>query len=558
MIAVDKNVSSCDVLVVGGGIAGMMAAIAAASKGAKVIVVEKANSRRSGSGATGNDHFGCYIPEVHGDIENFVKELGQGMCKEAVDTSMQRLFAKRSFEVAKDWEKWGIEMKHGDEYEFNGHALPGRLRYCMKYNGQNQKLVLTKKALEVGVKIDNKVAVSEFIAKDGKIVGVIGIDVAHNKPSVKLYKAKSVVTATGIAMRLYPSITPGWMFNVNNCPAGTASGRIAAYKIGATLINIDVPFTHAGPKYMERCGKATWIGVLSDYLGKPVGPFVTKPNKDLGDITADIWQEVFLEKKANGTAPVYMDCTKTSPEDIEYMKWGFVCEGDTSLLEALETQGMSFNKHMVEFEKYNPNMQGRGINVNEKCATDVLGLYCAGDECGNFNMGIAGAAVTGRIAGESASEYAKDIEEIDDEYILNCQTVKEACEFYTTLMERSNGAGWKELNIGVQQIMNDYCGIINPRSESMLSAGLSNLELLEKRAKDSVYCRNAHELMRALESFDLLQMGKLIITACRERRESRSMHRRSDYTFTNPLLNDMFMTVKQVDGKPSIGWRKKQ
>ena len=49
----------CDVLVAGGGVAGLMAAIAAADRGAKVIVAEKANSKRSGSGATGNDHFLC-------------------------------------------------------------------------------------------------------------------------------------------------------------------------------------------------------------------------------------------------------------------------------------------------------------------------------------------------------------------------------------------------------------------------------------------------------------------------------------------------------------------
>ena len=63
--------------------------------------------------------------------------------------------------------------------------------------------------------------------------------------------------------------------------------------------------------------------------------------------------------------------------------------------------------------------------------------------------------------------------------------------------------------------------------------------------------------MRALESFYLLEMGKLIITVCRERRESRGMHKRSDYTFTNPLLNDMFMTVKKVDNQAQVGWRKK-
>ena len=48
MIEIEKNIQDCDVLIVGGGIAGLMAAIAAASQGAKVVIAEKANSRRSG------------------------------------------------------------------------------------------------------------------------------------------------------------------------------------------------------------------------------------------------------------------------------------------------------------------------------------------------------------------------------------------------------------------------------------------------------------------------------------------------------------------------------
>jgi succinate dehydrogenase/fumarate reductase flavoprotein subunit len=62
-----------DVLCIGGGIAGLMAAIRASELGARVVVAEKANVLHSGSGAVGNDHFMCYIPEMHGpDIAVFL------------------------------------------------------------------------------------------------------------------------------------------------------------------------------------------------------------------------------------------------------------------------------------------------------------------------------------------------------------------------------------------------------------------------------------------------------------------------------------------------------
>lgn len=554
MLEIKQEVKQCDVLIVGGGIAGLMAAIAAADQGAKVIVAEKGDSRRSGSGATGNDHFLCYIPEVHGDIADYVKEMGMSLVGDRVDRALQKQLAERSFEVVKDWNDWGIKMRPHGDWEFNGHALPGHMRIWLKYDGQNQKPVLTQEAKKRGVEIDNKSPITEFLTDDaGKVIGAVAIDVSTETPAVKLYQAKAIITATGIGMRLYPSVTPGWMFNLCNCPAGTATGRVAGYKVGATLINIETGWTHAGPKQFERCGKATWIGVLKDPSGKPVGPFVTKPTKELGDITGDIWQAVFVEKKENGTGPVYMDCTETAPEDMDYMRWGFVCEGDTSLLDAMDQQGIDLSEDMVEFCKYKPNLQGKGLEVDLHAATCVPGLYCAGDEAGNINGGIGGAAITGRIAGENAAKYIKTVETFAD--ITNHPVVKEAVQFYSELMERESGATWKELNIASQQLMDDYAGISYVRSESMMQAGLQYLQQLEDTAKKTLKCNNAHELMRALEAFDLVLMGKLVILAALERKESRGMHKRSDYTFTNPLLNDMFVTIKQVDGQPVTGWR---
>jgi succinate dehydrogenase/fumarate reductase flavoprotein subunit len=66
-LKIEKEPMQADVLVAGGGIAGLMAAIRAAESGASVMIAEKANTKPSACGATGNDHFMCYIPEVHGN-----------------------------------------------------------------------------------------------------------------------------------------------------------------------------------------------------------------------------------------------------------------------------------------------------------------------------------------------------------------------------------------------------------------------------------------------------------------------------------------------------------
>jgi len=131
----------CDVLCVGGGIAGLMAAVKAAELGSKVIVAEKANTLRSGSGGTGNDHFQCYIPEVHGDFDSFWKELFYGQITgflRTLDTEYIRYWFENSFEIVKLWDGWGIPMKYEGRYEFAGHGFPGKMLNHLKYSGVNQ------------------------------------------------------------------------------------------------------------------------------------------------------------------------------------------------------------------------------------------------------------------------------------------------------------------------------------------------------------------------------------------------------------------------------------
>ncbi len=293
-----------------------------------------------------------------------------------------------------------------------------------------------------------------------------------------------------------------------------------------------------------RCGKATWIGVLTDIHGKPVDPFVTKPTRELGDVTADIWQSVFTEKMGNGTGSVYMNCTETSDEDLAYMRKCLVSEGDSCINDYIDQYGVDLKREMVEFGTYTPHLQG--IQIDTHAATNIPGLYGVGDCTANVANGIHAAAVLGQIAGESAAAYSQGQLETP---VMDAPIIAKKRALYETLLGREEGAHWKEANSTLEQIMGQYCGY-KVRSESLLEAGFQYISDLKRYCYDQLKAENSHELMRCLEVLDMLDVAQATILVTNNRRESRgSFHRRTDYTFTNPLLNNMFQTIcKTRDG----------
>ena len=93
------------------------------------------------------------------------------------------------------------------------------------------------------------------------------------------------------------------------------------------------------------------------------------------------------------------------------------------------------------------------------------------------------------------------------------------------------------------------------RSETLLTAGLKYLGDLKKKAITTLKADDSHTLMRCMETIDLIECGEVIFLAALERKETRALHVRSDYTFTNPLLQDKFLTLKRDGGKVQIEWR---
>ncbi len=143
MASIPKQVVRTDLLVIGGGPAGLMAAIRAGELGARVVVAEKGNTKRSGCGSAGTTTLSATsLSFTARTLSPSSRVLYQPAGGRRPD--LANIWLERSFEMVKLWDSWGIPMKYKGKWEFAGHAFPGRPRIFLKYAGGNQKQVLTE------------------------------------------------------------------------------------------------------------------------------------------------------------------------------------------------------------------------------------------------------------------------------------------------------------------------------------------------------------------------------------------------------------------------------
>ena len=186
------------------------------------------------------------------------------------------------------------------------------------------------------------------------------------------------------------------------------------------------------------------------------------------------------------------------------------------------------------------------IENNRHGASSLPGLYAAGNVVGNVKGNLAGAAVFGELSGTAAAEYARHTGDCD---VSGHPLIAEKRALYEGIMNREHGSHWRDANTLLQQIMEEYVGSTHVRSENLFRAGLKYLNDLRNRTRSELKAENAHELMRCLEVLDLIDLGEAVALAGRNRKESRELHQRVDYHYTDLTLNGKFMTIwKSEDG----------
>ena len=541
-----------DVLVVGAGAGGIMAAISAADRGVGVLICDKGNARRSGGIATGNDHFMCYIPEIHGSAmrKKFIRDiLNMGM----FDEDLVAKFVDHTYEVVQKWESWGVNMKTNGHYEFVGQTWPGTQgkmgipgktdRKALHFSDNNVCAKLEKQMKDRNIRIMNRVMVTELLLdNNGRIIGAAGI--STREPKLYTFRAKCIVFNTGGVNpnRLYP---PPHLINYYMAHPGTGDGDIMAYKAGADLQNAELCGRQVCLRFGPWNGKGTWIGVVRDSEGNAIAPpYLSKPEPEIGDPAihnADAIDHVW----ETGKAPVWVDPREISQEDEQYMRWGFESESLQPFLSWVEQEKIDIRKTRFEFVpmQLGTYLQAR-IDTNFR--TTIDGLYAI------FNRHLPWSAVGGLIAGEAAAEDTKNYSFSDlakrHNKVLQLKHEYEGILNY----EGTQFAGWRESQWAIWQIM--HCYALPPhRTENTLKAGYNHLLRLREKIKRILKAHNQHDLYHCLEILNLLDAAELVLLAVNERKESRDQSRRQDYPFINPQLNK-FLVVNKKNGSPSFRW----
>jgi len=539
----EEVIVETDVLVVGGGIAGCMAAIRAREMGAEVVLLEKGNTRRSGCAATGIDHCWTYIPHIHGS-QCSVEDIVEDHCRNAdgfIFKDLVHFIASHSYERVLNLEKFGVPMRD-EKGRFRLVKKIHRVPNFLHFAGRDMKVNLTREATRRGARIINRVMATDLITADGEVVGCVGLSTRSFE--LFIIKAKAVILTTGNVFRLFRSPT-GIAFNLSHPPSETGDGSAMALRAGATLVNMEFLTMQTGPKNFERCGRGSYVpGVLRDGLGQALGDKPAGPDdrldlqglpgaRAIGTMPAAVESPVgFMRLQQGGRGPIYMDCTADTAEQIDYIQWGLRNEGNTVFLEHLADEGISLSKDLIEFAVYEPKLSNgnSGLQINLRCETSLPGLYAAGDAIGGVKRAVCpGALSLGWQAGEQAAARSRTRTRLRFDPSA-AEAVHRRKEAVSEISNRSGAAVWQDAQIALQNIMDDYGGLV--RSETLLKAGLAHLAQLRARMQNEVGAATPHEVYRGCEVFNLLDIGEAILTAALVRKESRFVpgyHFRADY-----------------------------
>ena len=227
-----------DILIIGGGVCGLNAALTAREQGRSVIVMDKAVIERSGHIAGGIDHFLAYMNtgaewDTREAYLEFTGKSARGVTNiDVVDS----VYCQELPHALKRFEEINCTLRQpdGTYYRTKSYGQPGP--WWINFNGKRMKPLLAKAARKAGCAVLDRVVTADLLTNGGTVCGAAGFDIRTG--DFHIIRAGAVIISTGGTNRLY-SNPSGMSFNTWMCPADTGDGIRMAQSVGAALRDMD-------------------------------------------------------------------------------------------------------------------------------------------------------------------------------------------------------------------------------------------------------------------------------------------------------------------------------
>ena len=565
-----------DVLILGGGVAGCHAAISAAKRGAKVVVVEKGAAIRSGSGGAGVDHWhgACTNPCSTITPEEMIKltlygsyllnwEFGNGI------TSY--ILFKESYDALLDLEKMGLKVRDVDD-EFKGaefrdektkllFAYDYDTRHCIRLNGgADVKVALYKEMKRLGVKIYDRVMATSLLTEGGKQGGrVIGATGLHTRTGeFYIFKSKATIlsTASPAGMWIFSTELNG-AASIHSDPNNSGEGTAMAWQAGAelTLMEKVSPMPVSGgfayPAYGTGNAHNTWYAcTMVDANGKEI-PWVDRDGKLLKTVSERYHNPPGQKALFNGpnlpyeirspslipdlperimkgeyVLPLYADLP-AMPAHERRAIWGMMMyhEGKARIVyDTYQQAGFDPDKDLLQTNVMPPDRYffypyWNSMGPRQWREGSGGGLLFDWD----LKTSLEGLYVAGTngYSGGNHAQSAATGRYAARKAAAYAQTVKEVAvsrEQIEKEKERVYAPVRRTEGIGWKDLRSGLARIMQDycgeyKNKETLDMGLRWLKSIRESEASRVYARNPHELMRALECMTRITVGEIVFQA---------------------------------------------
>jgi succinate dehydrogenase/fumarate reductase flavoprotein subunit len=543
-----------DLLVVGGGVAGTMAAIPALEAGHKVVLCEKGKVLdHCGSIGCGVDHYLTVMDTgPQWDTPEFLIRHVPELTDHIVDMSVAGRVIREMPRIFRKLESFGIDFRDrvtGDYYRLRSFGLPGT--YHINFDGTDFKKHIGERVRKGKATVLMRTMVVQLLVRDNRAYGAI----AFNFRSGEWYaiRAKSVVLAAGDVNRISKNAS-GLAFDSWHFPYNTGDAQAMGYRAGAVLANMESVEATLTPKGFSCQGLNALVSLGAHFVNRHGERFMFRYDPKGENARRAVIADAAINEYLLGNGPVYLDCRHLPQEILDRME--YTLKVDRYTLPAFYRQkGVNFREELVEISvselsirRSGVYFRGSGLAVDEDGETSVDALFAAGD-CATVSGGIAGAAVLGHIAGEGVVQRLRStngaLPEIDAALVETLQAQSQAH------LGRRGGMAWQQFEDATRETVTDFVGV--RRSEAGLRRALSSLGALA-RHEPFLAADDLHGLMRVHEAKNIRMNAEIMATASLARRETRTgaSHRRLDFPQTDEANWRRFVLVQRGEQGPGV------